>query len=272
MTAEEPAPSRTALSGIIPGSPWFGDDVAGVQSIGARYLYQVATISALQSMDRPVRVLEIGSWIGASALTWAYAIDRFCPQGGSVLCIDPWKGYFNKEQVEAFEVYKRMHNLAESGSAYALFLHNVATGPGRVPIHHFRGTSRETLPYLTSASFDVVYVDGAHDHAGVSYDLSQGRRLVREGGIICGDDLELQLPDCNYPIDAAVASYDCVTLPGHIEPFHPGVTLAVHEAFGVVSCYEGFWIMRRTTQGFAPVDLIGAGTFVPPHLAGRVQI
>lgn len=253
----------------VPGQPWFGDDVAGVQSIGARYLCQVAAISALQATDRPVHVIEIGSWIGASALTWAHAIDRFCPQGGSVLCIDPWKGYFSQEQL-AFDVYRKMHDLAESGSAYALFLHNAATGPARIPIRHFRGTSRDTLPYLASASFDLVYVDGAHDHASVSYDLGEARRLVRAGGFVCGDDLELQLPDCEFPIDAKTASYDGVTVPGSGQFFHPGVTLAVHEAFGVVSSYDGFWIMRRMAEGFAEVDLTRAPTFVPPHLVGRV--
>ena len=70
--------------------------------------------------------------------------------------------------------------------------------------------------------------------------------LVRDGGIICGDDLEIQFDE----IDLENASenkqkyfiIDSKTGFG----FHPGVTLALYKYFGgKVSNFGGFWAMRK---------------------------
>jgi len=52
------------------------------------------------------------------------------------------------------------------------------------------GRFEDILPLLKPQSFDVVFVDGAHDLASVRADLTQATRLVRPGGLICCHDTD----------------------------------------------------------------------------------
>jgi predicted O-methyltransferase YrrM len=255
---------------LTPGVPCLAPEMLGVQSAGRRYLAQVAAVSTLRRTSHPLRVLEIGSWLGASALTWAHAIDRFSPHGGSVLCVDAWRSYFSREHIELFDHYRVMHELAESGEAYRIFLHNASTAPGRVPVGHLRSSSDDAFQRLAGERFDLIYIDGAHDYRQAVRDILSAKRLVADGGLICGDDLELQLGDYR-PIGDAEAALDYVMDDAIGKGFHPGVTRAVHEALGRVSVYDGFWVMRRAGETYVPVDLNGAETFIPPHLVGLVE-
>jgi SAM-dependent methyltransferase len=254
---------------LEPGRPYFPDLVAGMQSPIRRYLMMPTVVHALRAQDRPVSVLEVGSWIGTSALVWAEAIDRFCPGKGALLCVDAWEPYFDKEgQVRVSnENYLRMTRLAESGLAYQLFLHNAKCSPSSVPIRHFRGASGDVLPYLAGAAFDIVYIDGSHAYDQVRADLAQGVRLVRNGGFLCGDDLELQWDESDKELTVRFCQSDAIFDPGKGLTYHPGVTRAVGERFGKVSVYFGFWVVRRMGEMFMPVNLASAMAFVPSHLA-----
>jgi len=50
------------------------------------------------------------------------------------------------------------------------------------------GRFSDVLPWLADHSFDLVYVDGAHDYESVQHDLTHARRLVKPGGVIALHD------------------------------------------------------------------------------------
>lgn len=52
-------------------------------------------------------------------------------------------------------------------------------------------STRDILPQLGPASFDIIYLDGSHVFDDVTLDVSQAMQLVPDGGIVCDDDLEL---------------------------------------------------------------------------------
>lgn len=256
---------------IEPDRPYFDGVVAGLQSPVQRYLMMPSVVHALGIADRPISVLEVGSWIGTSALVWAEAIDLFCSQKGSVLCVDTWAPYFGEPEEGSIPSpsYDRMTRLAESGLAYQLFLHNARCGPASSPIRHFRGVSADVLPYLADRSFDVVYIDGDHAYDRVRADLLQGDRLVRDGGFLCGDDLELQWHDVDQENTARRSGADMTYDPKTRSVHHPGVTRAVGELFGPVPYYHGFWALQRAGGTYRRVDLRTSPTFIPRHLAGH---
>lgn len=73
-------------------APYFGGPLKGMQS-GVKSMMGLVALAEIASRNRkPVRVLEIGSWLGASALTWAYAVDAFAG-AGEVVCVDSWMPY-----------------------------------------------------------------------------------------------------------------------------------------------------------------------------------
>ncbi len=254
---------------LEPGRPYFAGIVAGLQSPLKRYLMMPTVVDSLKGAGRPISILEVGAWIGTSALVWAEALDRFSPQKGTLLCVDSWDPYFpadDKVRVEN-ENYARMTRLAESGLAYQLFLHNMRCAPASVPIRHFRGASSDVLPYLADHSFDIVYIDGNHAYEHVSADLTQGIRLLRDGGILCGDDLELQWHEVDQEQTVRYSGSDAVFDPSKGQTYHPGVTRAVGERLGRVACYFGFWAAQKTGEAFRGIDLGASSTFVPGHLA-----
>ncbi len=54
------------------------------------------------------------------------------------------------------------------------------------------GSSHETLKKFNDASFDMVYVDGAHDYDSVRKDADLAIHMVKDGGILVFNDYLLQ--------------------------------------------------------------------------------
>ena len=109
-----------------------------------------------------------------------------------------------------------------------------------IRISLIRADSAAFMPMLKDGLFDLIYVDGTHYYEGVKRDIQQALRLIRPGGIIVGDDLELQPTIELIEIARANLEKDLVLLEGG-RAFHPGVMLAVHELLGAVHSDEGTW-------------------------------
>jgi len=231
----------------------------------ARQVFLSAAVHARRGASAPLRILEIGSYMGSSALTWAHAIDRFTDKGGSILCVDPWAS----GPMYAFDDEMNLL-MTRSDGAYQAFQRNTQRAPRSVVITHRRGLSHDILPSLPDSSFDIVYIDGSHYHDDVAADIREGLRLVCDSGFLCGDDLELQGGDCDLDYARGKPRADFISDPRSGLLFHPGVTVAVHDILGPVSAYNGFWIMARTAAGYAPVDLADSEGLLPPHWPRRL--
>lgn len=250
--------------------PYLRADVFGLQSPPIRHVYMAAALQvyAMRNPGRAIRLLEIGSWAGASTLTWADAICKHAGTG-SVLCIDPWKPYFD-ERKETGSWYRRMNEAASTGASFEKFKRNIEQA-GIASMVDFRiGTTRDVAPSLEGESFDIVYVDGSHLCDDVRYDIEQAGQLLRAGGLLTGDDLELQL--CEVDSDAHRAALaegtDFVWSERAAGHYHPGVTQAVSELVGAVSSYEGFWVVSKSPHGWCPLSMMVADRIIPAHLRG----
>jgi predicted O-methyltransferase YrrM len=213
-------------------------------------------------------VLEVGSWAGASAITWAKALKSQLING-TVDCVDPWMPYFD-ETVQQEKKYKLMNDAARDGSIFELFKQNIRVAEVDDIVRYHRGTSREILPKLSDARFHIVYIDGSHLYEDVLFDLKEARRLLADGGVLCGDDLELQLSEVDLA-DHKVAldeKKDVSVGTQSKAAYHPGVTQAVAELFSDVSAWEGFWATRRMGGAWEKVNLDISGISVPGHLKG----
>ncbi len=101
-------------------------------------------------------------------------------------------------------------------------------------------------------------------------DVKEATRLTRDGGFICGDDLELQASRCDMNFARQAANGDAVSDPYTGETFYPGVTLALHEVFGPVSAYDGFWLMRKSGDNYVDVSLREATAVLPTHWPRKI--
>ena len=238
-----------------------------VLSAPIRHLFMIGVIWFLTSKSKKntISVLEIGSWFGASTLSWGQGLISYAEKNSSITCIDAWKPFFDMN-IHANEQYaKEMEQLLESDFAYNVFLHNVGTLKDKVKTQHFRGQSEEILPQLKNSIYDIVFIDADHTYNPVKKDIEESLRLVKEGGIICGDDLNLQMHEIDNKNALENKHKDFIEDPKTKKNFHPGVTVAVAEQFGEVSAWGGFWAMQKTKNGWAKFSLKDMKVVYPKH-------
>ncbi len=189
---------------------------------------------------KPTSVLEIGSYQGASALTWREA-------GCDITCVDLWEEYDTGPNGIRF--------------AYAEFLQNTKERG----IKHIKGKSEKVLiGFHKKETFDIIYIDGDHRYAGCKADILNSMPLIKDEGIICGDDLNAQYPDICRAEARTLSEEDFIRDADGIK-YHPGVTCAVWDVFGEVSMWGGFWAMQKHGTKWKKISLKGMPVEFPSH-------
>ena len=245
----------------------FLDHKNAVLSAPIRHLFMIGVVEFLsKNFDKKnLSILEIGSWFGASTLSWAQGLTKYTDENSSITCIDAWQPFFDMD-IHANEQYaKEMEQLLESDFAYNVFLHNMGTLKNKIKTQHFRGQSENILPQLKDATYNVIFIDADHTYNPVKKDIKNSLRLVKEGGVICGDDLNLQLHEIDNDNAIRNKHKDFIQDPKTKKNFHPGVTVAVSEEFGEVSSWGGFWAMQKVNANWEKFSLKNMDVIYPKH-------
>lgn len=122
-------------------------------------------------------IVELGSWLGASAMHMA----RQIPIYGKVYCVDHWEGSAEHHQPHRTDVKHLLPIL------YQQFLSNVIHAGLTDKIIPIRESTLEAAKNL-DVSPHLVYVDASHDYFSVYQDISNWYEKLIPGGIMCGDD------------------------------------------------------------------------------------
>jgi hypothetical protein len=232
--------------------PYFGNAMHANQG-HERFVWFKPTYDLVATfIDPPIKLLEVGSWAGASLVAWWAVSGRTA----ILEAVDKWEPYFDPDP--RFEVQEEMNRVAKSGDIFNLFWHNVRTSgisPNMLTVH--QGDSRDILPLLDPQSYGIVFIDCNHQYSFTKIDIPNGMKLVQDGGVLCGDDLARQLNTVDGPKHRKMVEENWPF--GNAEDgegYHPGVTQAVWEAFkGPVSSYQGFWAMQKIGDSWRPVLL-----------------
>jgi predicted O-methyltransferase YrrM len=153
--------------------------------------------------QKPVRILEIGSWEGRSALFFL----NYLPNS-RIVCIDTFTGNV-EHHLDPY--FAELASKTESQ-----FDANLAAVADRV--EKIKGSSTRVLPELRVAGrrFDLAYIDGSHLAADVYSDALLTWPMMEPGGIVIFDDYEWDtvpepLPEREKPklgIDMFLATLD----------------------------------------------------------------
>lgn len=241
---------------ILSKRPYFGPLMFSAQTWPIRAPYMKKAVASLLRKEGRFNVLEIGSWAGQSAILWATVMrEHQCE--GRVFCVDPWQPFASSEHTGINTTPTLMSAIARRDKIFPLFWHNVSSEGFAKKIIPLRGKSNDVLRILHPGSFDLVFVDGSHAYSDFMNDLILASPLVKEGGILCGDDLEMQLEDIDRDYAEAHCESDFITDPKTGSDFHPGVCLGVARFFKrhLLSCYDGFWMQQKNGDQWANVDL-----------------
>jgi cephalosporin hydroxylase len=257
------------------GYVYFGEHLGARQGVLQRhfFMYRLACDEVRHNDPHPFQVLEVGSYAGASAITWALAIKSREGRNGQVLCVDPWRNYLSDEDIETSatpDVLRDMALALESGQVFSLFDHNIRAAQVSEIVQPMRGRFADVGASTSPGSCDIVYIDANHKYAAVLADLECAARLVRPGAILCGDDLEVQWPSLDQEFCGSRIACDLIVDPRTKQFVHPGVSKAVWDFFGKrVSDWNGFWAMRKRTDGSWEEVALNARfrhSEIPPHL------
>lgn len=256
---------QTLLKELAPARPVF-DAKYAILSAPVRHVMMMGVVWHLtQKGKKPdMNVLEVGSWYGASALSWAQGLKEHNGAQGTLTCVDGWQPFFDRD-LHKDDVYVAMESALGSDVAYNIFLHNISTVPKTIQCQHFRGVSDKVLPLMARDTFDVVFIDADHTYEPVKKDVQLGMKLVRDGGVICGDDLNLQYHECDAAFAEESKHLDFVRDPKTGRNLHPGVTVALKEIFGEVSMWGGFWAMQRQGNEWKKFSLKDMPVIYPAH-------
>ncbi len=254
--------------------PYFGRMMWASQGLPLRHvvMQELVRIESLHLGASPFHILEVGSWAGGSAISWAEAVARHHKGNGRVVCVDPWKPYFDMSKRPDAPVYREMSEALAKETIYDLFLHNIKASGYERFVLPLRGHSHVILPTLPREYFDLAFIDGDHSYASVLADLQAAVGLIKEGGILCGDDLELQLSEIDLGYARTQIESDYIRDPVSGKEYHPGVTLAVGEFIGEVSSIVGFWAVRKRGNRWDKIDMSQISCLedrIPAHLVRR---
>jgi predicted O-methyltransferase YrrM len=132
--------------------------------------------------QRPIRILEVGSWQGGSTL---WLLDQvLAERGGSITCVDTWEGssehgFLGTMGLQLEELFDA--NIARSGHVEQ--------------VEKRKGLSQDVLPQLAGRLFDFIYIDGAHEADLVLQDALNAHPLLAPGGFLVFDDLAYSFAD-----------------------------------------------------------------------------
>ena len=207
--------------------------------------------TAINEFDGPIKLLEIGTWTAdGSTQLWF----KHLKPGSSIMLIDVWHPYcHNDYNGNNGGVYKAVDDLAHK--SFVRTFDNVVKFQEtnkEVDVTIVRADSNKFLQCLADKTFDFIYIDGCHYYSKVNADIIEAKRLIKDTGVICGDDLEQ--PAKGVYVDAArnFPENDYISVDGTGHMIHPGVTLAVYENFnGDVNLVNGFWWLYHNNGTFS---------------------
>jgi predicted O-methyltransferase YrrM len=141
------------------------------------------------------RIVEVGSWLGQSALAMAEAAPD-----AIIRCVDTWEGSVS----DMTGPWARNYG---PDSLYRAFCQNVGDRLNRTILPH-RNQSLTVAQALTAlrpgdlALFDLIFIDADHSYESVKADILAWAPLVRKGGILCGHDYGMSfLPGVERAVD-----------------------------------------------------------------------
>ena len=92
-----------------------------------------------------------------------------------------------------------MESLLEKDVVYHIFKHNVKTISNKIKVITYRKFSDDFFKE-NNETYDLIFIDADHSYDSVLKDIQNAKKFIKDDGIICGDDLNLQLDqvDMNF--------------------------------------------------------------------------
>ena len=165
-----------------------------------RFLQSFVASQALNAEYRPLNIVEVGTWVGETAVAMALA----APYNSRIICIDTWQG--NQEDWSSWLVNELEKIDCEEDNEIPplqkLFEYNVSQVTPHCTFYPIRGESLQVAHDLVSLNLetpwdlekaDLIFIDAAHTFEAASSDIQAWLPWLAEDGILCGHDYDPSL-------------------------------------------------------------------------------
>jgi hypothetical protein len=131
-----------------------------------------------KAMDRPIQVVEVGSWVGASSLAIAEMLD----DDDVLWCVDTWEGTSLNDPTGVVAKHYG------SDALFQTWAKNTKDHPNCMPV---RATSQDAAARW-SLPVDIIYIDGDHSYEAVKADIEAWSKHLVPDGVISGHDWQME--------------------------------------------------------------------------------
>ena len=145
-------------------------------------------INSYIEMKRPNIMIEVGSWLGWSAINSAKKLKAMGLTGSVVICVDTWLGDWQAWEGNIAHNYLYYEN--GYPTLYQKFLSNVIQNGVQDYIYPlaFPSNIANIVLEKIGVKSDLVYIDGSHEALDVYYDCKNYYSLLNTDGYLVGDD------------------------------------------------------------------------------------
>tara|TARA_B100001029_G_C15006341_1_gene421380 strand:- start:441 stop:1094 length:654 start_codon:yes stop_codon:yes gene_type:complete len=153
--------------------PYFSIYTKGLKSDRRKCMAKFIQDEVKRNKGKYFKVLEIGSYLGSSAILWAEAIQKYNNGNGIVICLDSWVPFFGKNEEIGFSsnFALQMEKALKKDKVFPSFLYNIKVTDLDHIICPFKGKSEELLSNFKSESFNYIYIDAGHRYSEILNDL-----------------------------------------------------------------------------------------------------
>lgn len=139
---------------------------------------------------KPKIIIELGSWLGASAIAMAQIIKKN-NLDTTIICIDTWLGSSEFIGLHESDASRSLMSAYGYPNVYYQFLSNVLHNQVSDIIVPFPNTFQHACDWLLTKDIEaqLIYSDGDNAIASVFNDLTYAWPLLSINGIVFGDDL-----------------------------------------------------------------------------------
>ena len=147
-----------------------------------------SVINSFIEKVKPKIMIEVGSWLGWSAINSAKKLKQLGLTESVIICVDTWLGDMGAWEGNIGHNYL----YSENGypTVYYKFLSNVITQNVKEYIYPLTFPSNIANLILEKLGIkaDLIYIDGSHEALDVYYDCKNYYDLLNPGGYLVGDD------------------------------------------------------------------------------------
>jgi hypothetical protein len=188
--------------------------------------------------SKPLNILEVGTWTGeGSTKVWINLLKK--NKDSKLFLIDLWRQFYTHNDNKSALYMNDLYRVALNN-----VLNLIKKNKLDKQVIIIRADSN-FLDHLPQKFMDIIYLDGSHFYNQFKQDLLNSIRLVKDNGLLCGDDIEVDLKLLSKEflkqnIDKEILVLENGSL------VHPGISLAIKENFHYdeIEIQDGFWFKK----------------------------